>query len=377
MSLKEIIKLVLGWRLLVVLIALPAISLLPARDRFTSLAEKPAVSDLFSMWSNFDGLRYLNISQFGYSYQHMSDTDYAYFPVYPWLIKSLNFFNSYLASGLLVSHLLFILALFILYRLVSLDFQAKVARSTIYLTLLFPTAFFFGSVYPESLFLLLTVLTFYLVRQKYFLGACLTATLASATKITGVFLWPVLIYEFWLVYGARLKNFLRPSTVWLLLPPLGLLSFMRFQFLKTGDPLFFFRIQTTLAGRSLDKLVLLHQIFFRYFKMLIFTDHLDPLFFTVVLELLSATLILLFLILAFKKLRFSYWLFTALSFLLPSFFGDFVSFPRFILVLFPVFIYLSLWLERQHLFIKYLYYSLCLVGSVLAIVFFTRGYFVA
>ena len=377
MSIKEIFKLVLGWRVLLVLIALPALFLLPPRTRFTNLTEKPSIVNIFSMWSNFDGLHYLDLAQYGYGYQHKTDMDYDFFPVYPWTVGTFNLLGNYLASGLFLSHVYLVLALYFLYRLTVLDFTKKVARSTIYLILLFPTAFFFGSVYTESLFLLLVVLTFYLIRRKQLFLACVLATVASATRITGIFLWLSIIYEYWLMYGKDIRRSINLSALWLLLPPLGLFSFMRFQFLKTGDPLFFFHIQSVFGGRTVDKLILLHQVFFRYFKMLIFTDHWDPLFFTVVLELLSAVLILGVLIFFFKQIRFSYWLFVLISFLLPTFSGTFMSMPRFTLVLFPIFMVLAYWLEKQHPFVKYIFFTVFIILSILSISYFTRGYFVA
>lgn len=368
MTLKEILKLVLGWRLLIILIAFPAMFLLVPRTKFTNLTPTPSASNIFSMWSNFDGTRYLHLAEFGYGYQHKTNTDYSFFPVFPWFVKTLNFMDNYLASGLFVSHLSLILALYYLYKLVVIDFKAKIAKSAIYTMLFFPTAFFFGSVYPESLFLLLVVLSFYLARKNRFFLACITAAIASASGITGLFLWPALIYEYWLVNGKNFKKCLNSRALWLTLPPLGLWSFLRFQIIKTGGLYLF---------APIDKLILIHQVFFRYFKMFIFTDHWDPLFFTIVLESFCAVLVLLVLVFSLKKIRFSYWLFTFLSFLLPTFSGSFMSFPRFILTMFPVFIFLALWLEKQHPFLRLIFYSLCFVGSVYSIVLFTRGYFIA
>ncbi|KKS94770.1 MAG: hypothetical protein UW68_C0002G0044 [Candidatus Collierbacteria bacterium GW2011_GWB1_44_6] len=377
MSLKEILKLVLGWRLLIVIVALPAMFLLAPRTRFTNLTPTPSVANVFSMWSNFDGLHYLDLAEFGYGYQHKTDMDYAFFPVYPWAIKTFNVFGNYLASGLIISHLSLILALYFLYKLVAIDFKKKIAKETIILTLLFPTSLFFGSVYTESLFILLAVLSFYFARKNQFFLACTFAAIASATKITGIFLWPALIYEFWLAHGQDIRKSLNLSTIWLAIPPLGLISFMRFQYIKTGNALFFATLQSNFTGRSMDKLILLHQVYFRYAKMLIFTDHLDPLFFTVVLELLSASLILLVLIFSLKKIRLSYWLYSLLSFILPTLTGTFMSVPRFTLVLFPVFLYLALFFEKNHPYFRYAYYTLCLTMTLFSIFFFTRGYFIS
>lgn len=269
-----------------------------------------------------------------------------------------------------------IFALYYLYRLIVFDFKPKVARLAVYLVLLFPTAFFFGSVYTESVFLLLSILTFYFIRQKSFFLACLFACLASATRVTGVFLWIALIYEYWQINGKNLKNFLNPESIWLLLPPLGFLSFVRFQFLNTGDPYFFINFQNTFADRTTEKIILLYQVFFRYSKMIVFMDHMDPLFYTILLELICATLVLLILIFSFRKIRFSYWIFMFLSYLLPTLTGSFSSMPRYVLGMFPVFIFISSWIENQHPYIKYFYYAFSVVFSIFAITFFTRGYFV-
>lgn len=376
MSLKVILKLVLSWRLLTVLIALPAMFLLVPRTRFTNITLTPSVSNIFTMWSNFDGVRYLNLAEFGYGSLHRLEADFAFFPGYPLAISSLNFLRNYLATGLLISHLSLILGLYFLFKLISLDFKLKIARSTIYFILIFPTAFFFGSIYPDSLLFLLTILSFYFARRKSFLLASLIATLASATGIIGLFLWPCIVYEFWLASGKNFKNSLRPSLIWLGLPPLGIFLFLRFQTIKSALSYFPAFLNSAFNGQTVDKFILIHQVFFRYFMMIIYTDHWDPLFFTIILELFCAFVILLVLIFSFKKIRFSYWLFTLLAFIMPAFSGSFMGLPRSTLILFPVFIYLALWLERQHPFIRLIYYLLCTVGSIYCLVLFTRGYFV-
>lgn len=377
MTFKEILKKIFLWRFVILLIAIPAMFLLAPRVRFTNLSSTPSVSDLATMWSNFDGLHYLDIAQYGYGYQHKTDLDYAFFPVYPWVISKFNIFGSYLASGLFVSHLSLLLALYFLYKLIVLDEKTSTARSVITLLLIFPTAFFFGSVYNESLFLLLTVLSFYFVRKQNFLLACAFAAVASATRVTGILLWPSIIYEFWLLHGKNIKKSFNAETVWLILPPLGLLAYMKFQLLKIGDPLFFVHIQDQFAQRTTDKVILVYQVFFRYFKMLIFVNHNDPLFFTVLLEFISACLLVFFLIMGFKKIRFSYWLYVLLSFLIPSLTGTFMSLPRFAIVLFPVFIFLAKLFEKLPKGYKIAYYSFCIFFSILSIVFFTRGYFIS
>lgn len=377
MSLREIFRLVLGWRFLLVAIAIPAMFLLTPRTRFTGITENPTIGNVFTMWSNFDGRHYLDLAQYGYGYQHKTDMDYAFFPVYPWSIRTFSLFGNYLASGLVISHLTLMVALYFLYKLVVMDFKSKVARSTIYLILFFPTAFFFGSVYTESLFLMLSVLSFYCARKNNFFLACLFAGIASATKVTGIFLWPALIYEYWVFNKKSLSRAIQPVAIWLILPPLGLLAYLKYQLVQTGDPFFFITYQTNFTGRTIEKLVLLHQVFFRYAKMVVFVNHTDPLFFTVLLELLCASLTLVVLVFSFKTIRRSYWIFSFLSFILPTFTGTFASVPRYVVTLFPVFIHLAFWFEKQHPYFKYAYYALSVIFTIISVILFTRGYFIA
>ena len=377
MSLKEIFKLIFGWRLVLILIAIPAMFFITPRPGFTNLTPTPSVSNIFSIWANFDGQRYLELAQNGYGFERKNISNYAYFPIYPWAIKTFNILGSYLASGLLLSHLFLILAIYFLYKLINLDHKSKIAKSAVMLLLVFPVSFFFGSVYTESLFLLLAVLSFFFARKNNFFLAGIFAALASATRITGIFLWPALVYEFWLFHGRDIKKSLNPGALWLILPPLGLLSFIRFQASQTGDAFTFIRLQSDFVGGGGDKLVLIYQVFFRYAKMVLFINHTDPLFFTVLLELLSAILILLVLVFSLKKIRFSYWIFTLFSYLLPTFTGTFVSMPRFTIVLFPIFIYLALWFDRQHPFVRIAYYTICSILTIFAVALFTTGYSVS
>jgi Gpi18-like mannosyltransferase len=377
MSLKTVLKYFVSWRLIVFLVAVLAMFVITPQTRFTDLTPVASTADLLKMWSNFDGIHYQDIAKYDYGTSTKTDMDYAFFPVYPWLIRNINpIIGNFTVSGLIVSNLAFIFALFMLYKLIRLDHTAKIAKYTIFLLLIFPTSFFFGSVYNESTFLLLAVLTFYFAGKNNFPLACIFAAIATATRITGIFLWPALAIEFFSVYGHSLKTFLKPKILWLALPPLGLLSYMYYQFRMTGDPFFFVNVQNMMSGRSTEKLVLLYQVFYRYIKMLITVDPWSPTYFTVILEFLVGGLFLLLLIFSIKKIRISYWVFCALSYFLPTFTGTLLSLPRFAIVLFPMFIFLATWLDRRHPYIRYVYYALCFVLSFLSIAFFTRGYFI-
>ncbi len=324
--------------------------------------EKRVVNPPF-LWNraNFDGIHYLDISRKGYDLHQQ-----AFFPFYPLLIKELApvLAGKDLLAGFLLSNLSLLLLLFFFFKLVLLDYEGKkeaVARRSLIFLLLFPTAFFFSAIYNESLFLLLTVVSFYSARKGKWFLAGITGALASYTGLVGVFIFPALLYEWWQQKSAT-ESKLPGLSFWpLFLIPLGLLNYLHAQ------PYFG-------AGRSGGKMILLYQVFWRYGKM-IMTTRADILYFTVWLELLTAIGFLCLIILSFrKKVRTSYLIFAALAYLAPTLSGTFSSLPRYVLVLFPCFIYLgtikSRVLSRSLLVIFGLFLIICTA-------LFFQGYWVS
>jgi len=378
MTLKEIFIKVGYWRLITFIIALLAVPVITLRPDFTMVDNQLNPWHILNMWTNFDGLHYLGLAEYWYGVFPHTDKNYAFFPVYPALIRATTMItHNSLISGLLVSNVAFGFALFFIFKLLRLDFSKRISSLTILLMLFFPTSFFFGSYYTESIFLLISVLVFYSARQGKFLLAALFALIASATRITGIFLWPALMIEFYLYYGKEVKKLFNPEVVWLSLPPLGLLAYMRYQFQKTGDALYFISSQPSFgASRTVDKIILIHQVLFRYTKMLIFVDHTSPLFFAVLLEFITGIGFLCLIIYGLNKLRVSYLVYVALSFFLPTFTGTFLSMPRFVLVLFPLFALLAVILEKVPQSVRKIYFIFSSVFAILAIALFTRGYFI-
>lgn len=375
---RKIIKSVLLWRLLVLAIAALAVYVLPTKDCCWDFGANLSPSYLTNIWANFAGKDFLDLARFGYGYP-LKPSTYVFFPLFPAAIKILTTaIPDYLASGLVLVHVSLILALYYFYRLVRLDYKDNVAQNTLMLLLLFPTAFFFGTIYTESFFLLIIILAFYLVRQGKFFPACFLALFASATRFAGIFLWPALIWEMWQGHSKRVKkDGLDTSLVWLTLPPLGLLAYMKHLIIKTGDAFMFLKTSPDFGPNLVvNKLILLHQVFFRYAKMIFGSDWTGPLFFIVVIELTVGILFLILTIFAFRKLRRSYAIYAFLSYLIPTFTGTFTNLPRYALTIFPAFILLSLWYGQQTQLIRRVYLALNLIAAIILIMLFTRGYFI-
>lgn len=367
------------WRVLLILISIIAIRFvsLAQTDRF--LGGGPVnyqlVPQLFS-WANFDGEHYLSISIFGYK-----SLEQAFFPVYPIIISFMSkpFSHDLLSSlinstiaGLIISNSAFLMALIVLYKLIQIDFSKEIAFLTILLLLIFPTAFYFGALYSESLFILFSVISFYNARKRKWLIATIFGILASGTRVFGSLLLPSLIIE------ALLQKEKFSKFFWIILIPLGLILYMIYQYLTTGDILAFYHLQRVVGEQHQSGLSLLPQVYFRYAKMILTVDKSSAIYQTIWLELLVGILFFILPILGyFKKIRFSYLFYALSGFLLPTVQGSFSSLPRYVIVLFPSFLIFALLVNSLPKIIKvaiiFIFSSLFLIETTL----FLRGYWVA
>ncbi len=372
---RKIFYHLLNWRLALTVLAALAIFILPFKDSFPyrQAVLEPFGHPLFYSWGNFDGVHYLGIAKQGY----FADFTQAFFPLFPLTLRWLNLaLGNLLISGLIISHLSFYLALLILYRLVCFDFSKTIAHRTLIFLLLFPTSFFFASIYSESLFLLLVVASFYFMRTQHQSAAILFAALATSTRLVGIFILPALILE----KHHQLKKSKKHPTQLLpylpiLLSALGLLLYMYFLHQHYSDALYFLHAQPAFgAQRSADRLILLYQVIYRYLRMITTVSPFSVLFYTVAQEFLLSVIFITLSLISFKKLRPSYALFSILSLITPTLTGTFSSMPRYILTAFPLFILLGS--LKPSLLTRTI-----ITGSAILLaantILFTRGYWIS
>ena len=334
--------------------------------------EKDVVLSPAWLWSraNFDGMHYIGIARGGYGlYQQ------AFFPLYSKIVNLMAhlFGGRTLLAGWVVNLVCLYLGLFFFYKLLKLDFSERISKRVLVYLLLFPTAFFFSMIYTEALFFLLIIGSFYFARTKRWWLAGIFGGLASATRLVGIFLFPALLFEWW--QQKKIKNF--STFIPLLLIPIGLLSYMRFLSVNYGDSLMFIHVQSFFgAGRTADRIILLYQVFWRYFKMLVSVNKESLTYFVVILESLSAVVFLFLGLFVFLRRWYSYLIFMVLAYIAPTLSGTFSSMPRYVLVLFPGFILLSLWAEKYR-WLRILYPILAIPLFILCLLLFTRGFWVA
>lgn len=348
--------------------------------------------EIFTKLANFDGVHYLMIAQNGYQqYQQ------AFFPFYPLLIRWFTplFFNNSLLAAFFIGNLSFLLGLYFFSRyLVLLKINKKTIYWVLLILLVFPTSFFFGAIYTEGLFFLLVILSLYFLEKNqpghYFLAGVF-AFFASLTRLMGVFLF--LPFFFHLIKKRADKNYLL-----LIFPFFGFFLFSFYLWQTTGDPLFFFHSQPAFGANRSTEIVLLPQVYWRYFKILFQADF-NWQYFISLSELIIFTFVFIILILDLLKqfkvkqsknyysilvlnyklrildpARLSLNLFSLINLLLPTFTGTFSSIPRYALLSLSFFVFLSSINRKKLLFFLFLIFF---IFHLIFLGFFSQGYFVS
>lgn len=323
-------------------------------------------------WLNFDGLNYLDIVERGYKSNKALT---AFFPVYPLLITllSLDLKLDPILIGLIISYFSTVLALIMFYRLSVKEISETNAFKAVVLLILFPASFYLFAYYTEGLFLLLNVLFFWYLKKDNFTLASFFAMIASATRLFGLALVGALIVESYIYFRKKGKF---PFIVFS--SPLGFLFYSIYLEINFGNPfLMFFSQSDQKFGRTLSILSPLKIIPDTLFKIIQGPQvRYDNMFVypVILIESFFCVYLVILLVISFKKIGLSYWVYLLLSFILILAGGSLSSIMRYSLPLLPAYLFLS-----KNL--KGLYFIIWLVVSFLLLVFssslFLRNYWIA
>lgn len=344
-------------------------------------------------WANFDGVHYLTIIERGYLGTGLIQ---AFFPGYPALVGVLNYFaHNALLTGLFVSNLFLFFTAWVWINLLTHERLPKWLGLMLLLT--FPTAFYLGALYSESLFLFLVLSSFLAARKQYWVLASVVAGFASATRIVGIFLVPALMLEYLiqLLEVQKLPFSLRTLTTdalrlikkltlrdyqqlvgILIVGSSGLLCYMIYLSQEFSDPLYFFHVQAEFgAGRS-ESLIMYPQVVWRYIKILVTYQAWDWSYYTYIQEFMFGIFGFLGLIAAFKYVRTPYVLFSLAAFMLPTLTGTFSSLPRYTLVSFALFLLLAKGLH-SHRWLLAAYLVISGIVLIINTMLFIQGHWIA
>jgi hypothetical protein len=338
---------------------------------------------LASPLARWDAVWFLSVA--GDGYDGADSPRHAFFPLYPLATRALAQLGgggeaAILLAAYAVSLTAFLVALVLLYRLTELELGRAAAWPALLLLCVFPASLYFGAPYSESLFLLCSVGAFYAARTGNWALAGVAAAGASATRSAGVLLLAPLAYLY--LYGprdpgapparagarlgdgfaARLapRYRLRPDVLWLALAPAGLAVYAAYLGLAYGDPLSFSQVQEfwnrTFAGPAVgawDGATAAfdgaRQLVSGSRDSVYFAQSAgDP--FRVAAQNIALFGFLCFALVAavgvLRRLPFAYGLYVVTALMLPLSYPvapqPLMSLPRFVAVLFPLFMWLGL-----------------------------------
>lgn len=203
---------------------------------------KDAKDANWHVFANNDSGWYHAIAMNGYStIESIKDSDaanYAFFPLFPLLIKAVMHLTSWnaLHSMVVVSQLISILLLWLLYLFIKTYCKSQeIALYSTLIWLVFPHHYYFSMAYTESLFLCLALASFYALLKRNTTLFIISSCLLVLTRVNGFFiLLPLFLFEFQLKKLFKLKSLLKfiPMII-------SLLAYLFFLYIKTGDFLAF------------------------------------------------------------------------------------------------------------------------------------------
>jgi hypothetical protein len=330
-------------------------------------------------WAHWDGRWFAHIAQDGYD----STAATAFFPLYPLLLRAgVELGLGVAVTGVLVSTLVTLPALYFVHELARAWHGDRAAFAATVALAFFPTAFFLNAVYSDPLFLALSAGSLWAVYvRRDLLLAGFFAYFAAGTRNLGVLLVLPLAYE-WLRHR---REFGWITLVGVAGPVMGLVTYVIYLWRGAGEPLLFSLAYRQNWGRKFgNPLATLWHGLERA------RDGVEYLLPTRVFEtssvnpgfLLSNTLNVVFLafavvglVLAVRRVPFG-----ALLYAVPAALGPLtldleglplISYPRYVLVVFPLFIALGPTLARSRVALALWLAASATLGAYLTLLFVT------
>lgn len=213
-------------------------------------------SSFFEAMCKWDCRWYLTIIKDGYdtSFREYPRVwyglaNYAFFPLYPYLVKILStiLHINPVKCGIILNQFFILIALIFFYKYLKLiKLEEFSCRFGVFLLSFSPFSIYFSSLYTEALFVLLSILTFYFLRSKKLFISAILAGFLSATRPVGVMMSLVIFYD----RIIRKRYF--HAIIYSLIAASGLLLFMLYLHFHAGDYLAFAHIQKAWNRHGFD-----------------------------------------------------------------------------------------------------------------------------
>lgn len=289
---------------------------------------------LLTVLTHWDGGWYMSVAQHGYNYIPGQQSNMAFFPLYPaliWLADQV--IPDMRVAAVLVSNLLFLGAALFFQRLVELDYRnPRVVRASILFLMFTPVGFYFSSAYAESTFLFLAIGSLLAARKGHWLIACGCGMLLTATRNIGFWITFPLLFEYvrqmWRP-EIGIRSLIHPRILLFGLIPLGLMAFMFYCYQRYGDPFAYVHASAAwgrklaLPTRTVETILTAPPFYQWFFSGAILIP------------------ITLWIVGFFLRVRPEYLVFTGLLLLTYVSANNAEGMPRFVTVLFPLYIVLG------------------------------------
>ena len=192
----------------------------------------------------YDSEHYLTMAKNGY----VTDNLYAFFPLYPLVIKGISFIiPSGQIVGMLISNVCAFLSILVLHELT----KDKKNYGNLMCLIFSPILAYSSMVYTESMFMLLTLLGYYLYKKNKYLLAGIVVGLSILTRNSGIILWGAIGLEMLIRYFTPEDNTIKFKNI-LLFGFVGLgigMIYPIYLYFETGNFLKFITIQSEMWGR--------------------------------------------------------------------------------------------------------------------------------
>src|SRR3989344_2660851 len=298
---------------------------------------------IYLSWTTYwDVGHYIGIALKGYNYPQQ-----AFFPLWSLFIKIFSL--SGIPIYAVVYFLIFILGLttFILFYILAsrLIGQTKAKYALIFFAS-FPSTMFLVAGYTEGLFLTLTLLSFLLLEKQLYLLGSLVGGLTSMTRLAGVGVA--------VAYLTISRSSLKSKLTYCVLCLLGLGLYMIYLQIMFGDAFYFAKAQQAWCQVSNRCNLTFPLVPLIGYGQLLIMGWVRPNLSFVFYDWAASVTFLFLLIVVFRKLNLTYFIYSLIVVMLPLFSGTTVGMIRYVLVAFPVFFIMPLIIR-----LKILFFILC------------------
>lgn len=300
-----------------------------------------SVASVFQTW---DAQHYLYLADEGYELGHRSN---AFYPLFPLLIRLTQYlmFGNALVAGLVLANLFSVVALVLLYLFTKQRFDERVAFWAGLFFIAFPTSFYLHLVYTESLFLMLILGVFYcLYQEKNALLGYVSAFLLPLTRPQGILTAIPALYHLF-AKRKQIRGVLYKTFITALCFILGLFTYFLIMYLFSGSTMAGVLAQNQFASNT-SIMNLIHPVewFMRNFMLVEWSLHgLN----SSVINRLFFALFLVGLYLIYKYLDRTLFVYALVVGGLTALSGDLTSYPRYLLLVFPLFIALGVRVKNK------------------------------